>query len=109
MVLLMHREIGMGNQLLDMLWNIINKHLENMTHTEERMRASISVLNNIISKTAANRDSWDASNDGKLRKKLKHNVALCSLFAASEDSANNNATVIVAIAPTTTANGLCTI
>jgi hypothetical protein len=37
MVPLLHCEIGIGNQLLDMLRDIINKHLENMTHTEERM------------------------------------------------------------------------
>ncbi len=65
---------------------------------------SIPVLNNIISDTAANRDSWDASDDGKLCKKLKCNVALRSLLVASEDSANNNATVVVVIAPATAAN-----
>ena len=74
-------------------------HLENMTHTEERMQASIPILNKIISKTTAKRDSRDASDEGKLRKKLKNNVALCSLLAASEDSAKNDATIIVAITP----------
>ena len=72
-------------------------HLENMTHTEERMQASIPILNKIISKTTAKRDSRD--DEGKLRKKLKNNVALCSLLAASEDSAKNDATIIVAITP----------
>ncbi len=66
-----HCEIGIGNQLLDMLLDIINKHLENMTRTKERTRASIPVLQNIISETVAKRDSWDASDDGKLRKTLK--------------------------------------
>jgi len=61
MVPLLHCEIGIGNQLLDMLRDIINKHLENMTRTEERMRASIPILNKIISETTAKRDSWDAS------------------------------------------------
>ena len=37
MVPLLHCEIGIGNQLLDMLRDIINEHLENMTRTEERM------------------------------------------------------------------------
>ncbi len=37
MVLLLHCEIGIGDQLLDMLRDIINEHLENMTCTEERM------------------------------------------------------------------------
>ncbi len=36
MITLLHCEIGTGNQLLDMLRNIIHKHLENMTHTKER-------------------------------------------------------------------------
>jgi hypothetical protein len=63
--------IGVGNQLLDMLWDIINEHLENMTYTEERLRASIPLLENIIAETAANRTSWDDSDDGKLLKKLK--------------------------------------
>ncbi len=71
MVPLLNCEIGIGNQLLDVLRDIINEHLENMTRTKERMWASIPVLNNIISKTAANRDSWDASNDGKLRTKTQ--------------------------------------
>ena len=104
MVLLLHCEIGIGNQLLDMLWDIINEHLENMTHTKERMRASIPILNKIISETTAKRDLWDASDDGKLHKKLKCNVAMHSLLAASEDSANNDAAVVVAIAPATAAD-----
>ena len=91
MVPLLHCEIGIGNQLLDTLRDIINEHLENMTRTEERMRKSIPLLNNIISETAKTRDAFDASDDGKLRKKLKRNVALRSLLASSEDSANNAA------------------
>jgi hypothetical protein len=61
-------EIGIGNQLVDMLQDIINEHLENMTRTEERMQASIPVR-------------W------KVTKRI---VALCSLLAASEDSENND-------------------
>jgi hypothetical protein len=68
MVPLLHCEIGIGNQLVDMLQDIINEHLENMTRTEERMQASIPVR-------------W------KVTKRI---VALCSLLAASEDSANND-------------------
>jgi hypothetical protein len=74
MVPLLHYEIGIGNQLLDMLQGIINKHLENMTRIEEITRASIPVLKNIIYETVANRDSWDSSNSGKLRKTLKRKV-----------------------------------
>jgi hypothetical protein len=81
--------IGVDNQLLDMLQDIINEHLENMTHTEERIRALIPFLKNIIAKTATNRDSFDASDDGKLLKNLKRNVASHSpLLSVSEASAN---------------------
>jgi len=104
MVPLLHCEIGIGNQLLDTLRDIINEHLENMTRTEERMRKSIPLQNNIISETAKKRDAFDASDDGKLRKKLKRNGTLRSLLASSEDSANNNAPVIVDIAPVTAAD-----
>jgi len=104
MVPLLHCEIGIGNQLLDMLREIINEYLENMTRTEERMRASIPILNKIISETTAKRDLWDASDDEKLRKKLKRNVAMHFLLAASEDSANNDAAIVVAIAPATAAD-----
>ena len=79
--------------------DIINEHLENMTCTKERMQKSISILNKIISKTAKESDAFDASDDGKLRKKLKRNGALRSLLASSEDSANNDAPVVVDIAP----------
>ena len=66
MVPLLHFMIGVGTQLLDMLWDIINEHLENITHTKERICASIPLLENIIAETAANRTSWDDSDDGKL-------------------------------------------
>jgi hypothetical protein len=105
---LLHCMIGVGNQLLDMLRDIINGHLENMACTKERICASIPLLENIIAKTAANRDSWDASDNGKLFKKAqtKHCVAL-PLLSVSEASTNNNsATVAITIdvAPATAAN-----
>ncbi len=36
MILLLYCDIGIGNQMLYMLRDIINKHLENMTCTKER-------------------------------------------------------------------------
>ena len=66
MVPLLHCMIRVGNQLLDMLRDLINEHLENMTRTKERICVSIPLLENFISDTAINRDSWDASDDGKL-------------------------------------------
>ena len=71
MVPLLHCMIGVGNQLLDMLRDIINEHLENMTRTEERARASIPLLRKIIEETVAIRDLWDATNEGKLRRTLR--------------------------------------
>jgi len=71
MIPLLHCMIRVGNQLVDMLWDIIKEYLENMTCTEERIRTLIPLLKNIINKTAANRDSWDASDDGKDRKTLR--------------------------------------
>jgi hypothetical protein len=55
-----------------MLRDMINEHLENMTRTQEITRALIPILKNIISKTATNRDSWDAYDGGRLWKTLKH-------------------------------------
>jgi hypothetical protein len=86
MIPLLHCMIGVGNQLLDMLRDIINEHLENMTHTEERVRASIPILKNIITETAAARDIWDASNEGKLCKTLKRKVLEAAKASAQQDS-----------------------
>ncbi len=51
----------------------------------------IPVLKNIISKTAANKDSWDASNDGKLRKTLE-----CKVEAAKDRRDAQNCNEIIA-------------
>jgi len=88
--------IGVGNQLLDMLRDIINEHLENMTRTKERIRASIPLLKKIIAETAVNRNSFDESDDGKLLKKLKRNVA-------SHSPPTIAITIAVDVAPTTAA------
>jgi len=92
MVPLLHCMIGDVKQLLDMLRDIINEHLENMTRTEEKIRASIPLLKKIVAETAVNRNSFDDSDDGKLLKKLKRNVALHSpLLSVSEASATATA------------------
>jgi hypothetical protein len=59
MVPLLHCEIGIRNDLLKMLRNIINKFLENMTLTEVSIQLSIPALRNIIAETATKRDEWD--------------------------------------------------
>ncbi len=65
MVPLLHCMIGIGNDLLKMLRNIINEFIENMTLTEATIRLSIPALRNIIAEAATKRDEWDASPDGK--------------------------------------------
>ncbi len=72
MVPLLHCEIGIGNNLLKMLRNIINKFLENMTVTEVSNQLSIPALRNIIAEITTTRDKWDASTDRKMRTTLKH-------------------------------------
>jgi hypothetical protein len=69
---LLHCEIGVGNDLLKMLRNIVNEYIETMTPTEVTLQLSIPALRNIIAETARRRDEWDASPDGKMRSTLKH-------------------------------------
>ena len=72
MVPLLHCMIGIGNNLLKMLCNIINEFIENMmTLTEVTIRSSIPVLRNIIAEMATKRDKWDAFPNGKMRMTLK--------------------------------------
>jgi hypothetical protein len=61
MVPLLHCEIGIGNQLLDELRVIINEHIACYSLGEEAIRASISIIKNIIANTAKERDKWDES------------------------------------------------
>jgi hypothetical protein len=69
---LLHCEIGVGNDLLKMLRNIVNEFIEDMTPTKVSLQLSIPALRKIILETATRRDEWDASPDGKLRLTLKH-------------------------------------
>jgi hypothetical protein len=65
MIPLLHCMIGVGNQLLDVLRDIINEQLENLTLSEEKIHALIPLLKQIIAETAANWDLWDNANNGK--------------------------------------------
>ena len=75
MLPLLHCEIGIGNQLLDKLRDIINKYIEQYGPTKELMQTSIPVYKNIISHTVTLRDAWDASADVKQLKSLTRAVA----------------------------------
>ena len=52
---LLHCEIGVGNDLLKMLRNIVNEYIENTTPTEVALQLSIPALRNIILETATRR------------------------------------------------------
>jgi hypothetical protein len=96
MVPLLHCEIGIGNQLLDKLHDIINKHIEQYGPTEELMQSSIPVLKNILSQTVTLRDAGDASDDGKQLKALTRAVAVHrprqggDIIADARDGVANN-------------------
>ncbi len=56
MIPLLHCKIGIGNQLLDKLCDIINKYIESYTPGKEAIRSSIHVIKQIIADTAKERD-----------------------------------------------------
>ena len=64
MVPLLHCEIGIGNQLLDKLWAIINEHIARFSPGEEEIRAPSPVQKNIIIDTTKERGEWDESAEG---------------------------------------------
>jgi hypothetical protein len=65
MIPILRCKIGVGNQLLDKLRDITNKHIEIYAPGKELMQSLIPVLKQIIADTAKLRDDWDASADGK--------------------------------------------
>jgi hypothetical protein len=72
---LLHCEIGIGNDLFGMLHDITNEHIETYSPGEEAIRLAIPALKQIIRETAAMRDNWDSSADGKQLKTLTRTVA----------------------------------
>ncbi len=89
MIPLLHCMIGIGNQLLDVLRDIINEYLENMTLTKEKIRASIPLLKQIIAETAANRDLWDDADDGKSLKTIRRKLGAAKKKNGSDTRDNN--------------------
>jgi hypothetical protein len=85
MVSLLHCMIGMRNNLLKILRNIIDEFIENMALTKVMIRLSIPALRNIITETATKRDEWDASPDGKMCTTLKRTNANKELLKTLED------------------------
>ncbi len=69
MVPLLHCEIGKGNQLLDRLRAIINKHIACYSPGKEAPLTSIRAIKTIIAATAKERDDWDESAEGGKKQK----------------------------------------
>jgi hypothetical protein len=63
MIPLLHCKIGIGNQLLDKLRVIINKHITCYSLSKEAICALIPVIKNIIANTAKERNKWDESTE----------------------------------------------
>jgi hypothetical protein len=93
MIPLLHCEIGIGNQMLEKLRDIINKYIESYAPGEESIRSSIPVQKKIITDTAKQRDEWDESDKGKNRKTLMKTVATYrkrrEVMVASGEMLNN--------------------
>jgi hypothetical protein len=76
MVPLLHFEIGIGNQLLDWLQAIINKHNACYSPGKEALLILICAIKTIIAAKAKERDGWDKSAEGgKKQKTLMRAVA----------------------------------
>ncbi len=93
MIPLLHCKIGIGNQMLEKLRDIINEYIESYAPGEESIRSSIPVLNQIITDTAKQRDEWDESDDGTKRKTMMKTVATYrkrrEVMVASGEMLNN--------------------
>jgi hypothetical protein len=69
MVPLLQGEIGIGNQLLDRLQAIINKHIACYSPSKEALLTLIHTIKKIIAVTAKERDDWDETAEGEKKQK----------------------------------------
>ena len=79
--------------MLDKLQDIIDKYIESYSPGEEAIRSSIPTIKQIIADTAKERDEWDVSVEGNIRKQLIRTVATnCKhreVMVASGEMLNN--------------------
>jgi hypothetical protein len=94
---ILHCEIGVGNQLLDKLRDIINEYIEMFAPGKEAIRSSILVLKHLIASSAKDRDEWDSSVEGKKKKSLERSTKL-HLNNARVDEQNETVCVEDAVA-----------
>jgi hypothetical protein len=86
---LLHCEIGIGNDIFQLLREVINEYIEQYAPGEESTRTSIPTLRQIIADTAQQRNEWDDSTKGLTLKTMKRAVATHNkrrwLVVASQD------------------------
>ena len=86
---LLHCEIGIGNDMFQLLREVINEYIEQYAPGEESIRTSIPTLRQIIADTAQQRNEWDDSPKGLTLKTMKRAVATHDkrqrLVVASQD------------------------
>ena len=71
---LLHTLIGIGNDILDNLKDIVNDKIERITKTEHNARASLATVDATIKSLVAERDSFDESAAGKELKSLRRKI-----------------------------------
>ena len=86
---LLHCEIGIGNDIFQLLREVINEYIEQYAPGEESIRTSIPTLGQIIADTAQQQNKWDDSPEGLTLKTMKCAVATHNkrrrLVVASQD------------------------
>jgi len=86
---LLHCEIGIGNDIFQLLREVINEYIEQYAPGEESIRTSIPTLRQIIADTAQQQNEWDDSPEGLTLKTMKCAVATHNkrrrLVVASQD------------------------
>jgi hypothetical protein len=86
---LLHCEIGIGNDIFQLLREVINEYIEQYTPGEESIWTSIPTLRQIIANTAQQQNKWDDSPKGLTLKTMKRAIATHNkrrqLVVASQD------------------------
>ena len=86
---LLHCEIEIGNDIFQLLREVINEYIKQYAPGEESIRTSIPALRQIIADTAQMQNEWDDSTKGLTLKTMKHAVATHNkrrrLVVASQD------------------------
>ena len=100
---LLHCEIGIGNNIFQMLREVIKEYIEQYAPGEKSFRTSIPTLQQIIADTAQQLNEWDDSPEGLALKAMKRAVATHNkpwwLAVASQDVSSLSLSSPVAPSP----------